>query len=211
MDQGSTLNQTARRGRGVGPLARHEADGLEVLGRIRGRQRGDLGTGLFPGQDPLGVDRHHPAEAPLAAGLAQGLGLEGRVPQHDHLGPGRHGQGAQQLGGQLDPRAVGEASALAAGPGVETAAAADAQAAGRPQQPADEAVATALGLLLLLAVALLGPGPDVGAAEGVLGVLARLAHVRLVQKEVPGAVTAGFDLQQQVGDGGQGRQSRDPC
>src|SRR5581483_8448583 len=110
---------------------------------------------------------------------------------------------ADQRGRPFDLRAVGELLGLAIALGVVSAAARDAQAGGRQQQPADETVAGPLGVLLGLAVALLGSLAVVGSAEGVLGLLALLADVGLVEEEGPGAGATRLLTQQQVGDGSQ--------
>src|SRR6266542_4393613 len=56
-------------------------------------------------------------------------------------------------------------------------------------------------MLLVFALALLGAWAVVGAAEGVLGLLALLADVGLVEDKDPGAAVARFVVQEQVGDG----------
>ncbi len=58
-------------------------------------------------------------------------------------------------------------------------------------------------MLLVFALALLGAWAVVGAAEGVLGLLALLADVGLVEDKDPGAAVARFVVQEQVGDGSQ--------
>src|SRR5262249_8326226 len=132
----------------------------------------------------------------LLASPADDFGLEGRVPEHDHGRAGRHRHLADQLGRQLGLLAVLGLAAGAVALGVVAAAARDAQAAGGQQQAHDEAVATGARVPLLLAVAFLGPGPVVGAAEGVLGVVPLLADVGLVDQEEPEAVAAAFLLQE---------------
>src|SRR5581483_249577 len=98
---------------------------------------------------------------------------------------------------------VGLALGLAVGLGVVAAAAGQAEPGGGQQQPHDEAVVEALGALLVLALALLLALTDVGPAEGVLGLVALLRAVGLVQKEQPGAAAVGLSLEKQAGDGAQ--------
>src|SRR5262249_60680896 len=90
-----------------------------------------------------------------------------------------------------------------AAPGVGGRGAGDAEARGGQQEAEDEAVAGPPGVLFVLAVALPGAAAVVGPAEGVLGLLALLADVGLVEDERPGAPAARLLAQQQVGDGGQ--------
>jgi hypothetical protein len=136
---------------------------------------------------------------PLLAGGADGAGLEGGVAQDHHGGALGDDQRLDQLGRQFGLLAVGALLADAVAFGVITAATRDAQARGGQQQAQDEAMARTLGVLLVLALALLGATTGVGAAEGVLGLLALLADVSLIEDEDPGAVAAGLLLQQQLG------------
>jgi len=138
------------------------------------------------GQDALAVDRCNPREFAGFAGFPDGLRIEGRIAQHDHLGPFGHRQLADQLGRYFGLLAERPLLLLAIIFGIEGLEKGNACAAGVISNPITKPMATLAGILVLAVTTTFARPPLVVAgAVGVLGLFVPLAVQCLVQKKQP--------------------------
>src|SRR5262249_55124647 len=138
-------------------------------------QRAYVRTRRLAGQTPLRVERHHPRPAAAGAGLADLLGLAGRVPPHHYPAARRNGNAINQLRPQRGLREGLRRAQDAELLGVEGQPVRDTNPTGCQQQSEDEAMTTAALDGLLLTVGLLGTLLGVAAREGGWAVLPLLA------------------------------------
>src|SRR5262249_23445668 len=170
----------------VGALASMKPDFYQLIGLQTVDQRAHFRAfSSRARQNAFRIHGYHPGILPFVAGLANALGVEGRVTQHHHLGPFAQRQFRNHLGSQFGLGAIGTVFCLTIFARVIAPAKWDADATRRNQQALDETMASLAGVLIF---AVPPPFPrtalPVARAKGILRFTSLLTAHRLIdQKE----------------------------
>ena len=135
-------------------------------------------------QHAFRIQWYHPGILPFVAGLANALGVEGRVAQHHDLDPFRQRQFRNHLRRQLGLGAIGAVLGFAIFTRVVTPAKRNADAARRDQQALDETMTSLAGVLIFVVTSAFARTTlAVARAKGILRLSSLLTDQRLIDQE----------------------------